>query len=84
MVKHRAAMEAYTIDGTPQADRRNNDPAASLRSMPGFSSKSKASGPVAGEMEPEEQKADRLPPEPPIIAVDDAGDLALIPTRRAT
>ena len=74
-IKHRVAMEAYTIDGTPPAGRRDTDPAASFRRMLGFSSKPKASGRVAGEMEPEEQTSDTLPPEPPIIAVDDAGDL---------
>ena len=64
-VKHRVAMEAFTIDGTPQSGRRDTVPASSFRSMLGFSRKPKE-GSRVGEILPVAQEADVLPPEAPV------------------
>ena len=74
-VKHRVAMEAYTIDGTPQSGRRDTDPAASFRRMLGFASKPKASERRTGEIEPDAQPANSLPSAPPEAVLEDDANL---------
>lgn len=68
-VKHRVAMEAFSIDGTPQSGRRDTTPALSLRRMFGFANNPRASGRTLGELEPTPQEAGDLPAE----AAGDAG-----------
>lgn len=74
-VKHRAAMEAYTIDGTPQSGRRDTVPASSFRHMLGFSHKPKSSGRAPGEIAPDSQPIGALPAEPPVVEVESEADL---------
>ncbi len=63
-IKHRVALESFSIDGTPQAWRRDTGPALSFRRMLGFAKHPKVSGRAIGELEPEQQDvADLLEPE---------------------
>ena len=65
--KHRAAIEAYTIDGTPVSRRKDTNAAKSFRHMLGFATKPKLSGRAVGELEPNEQPEDLLPDEDPVV-----------------
>ena len=59
-VKHRVGMESFSIDGTPESERRDTDPAKSFRRMLGFSKPPVASGRATGEITPEPQAVDDL------------------------
>lgn len=79
-VKHRVGMERFTIDGTPQSNRRDTDPAKSVRALLGFAEKSKVAGEVRGRVIPIEQTETLLEAEQAAAAIaaetkaEDLGD----------
>lgn len=71
-IKHRVAIESFSIDGTPQSERRRDTaPASSFRRMLGFADRPRSSGRATGELEPGPQNTEDLPLELPDI--EDSG-----------
>jgi hypothetical protein len=64
-IKHRSGMEAFSIDGTPQAWRRDTAPAASFRRMLGFVKRPKVR--ATGEIEPAPQDVEDLISSEPLV-----------------
>ena len=59
-IKHRAAIEAFSIDGTPTSGRRDTHPALTFRRMLGFAERPKTSGRSIGELQPSIQDVEDL------------------------